>query len=343
MNPSESLPNPPSSDAGPETQRRSGLARGWLHNRTRPDSVSARNPRSFVPLTALAWLGTGVILAGCAAHATAARETVPTPARDPQPGQAHARVEVLLPKAVVPGDRMDVGVKFTIEKDWHLYWNGQNDSGTPIEIELKMPTGFKAKETLWPAPERLVEPGGILNHIYEREVILVVPVEVAKDAKVGPAEIAVESKWLACKEACVPESGGAKATMKVDAVPADQSAQYVHEAVAKARAALPIELAKDDPRVKIVIEGRRATIQAPGAREIAFMPGPDCTPVETLADRGIAKADKLDFELAESQNPIRISGIVRVTNSEGVRAYYHIDTHAGAHPESGKNRPCPGR
>ncbi|MCC6969939.1 MAG: hypothetical protein IT434_06920 [Phycisphaerales bacterium] len=234
-------------------------------------------------------------------------------------------------------------MKFTIEKDWHLYWNGQNDSGTPIEIELKMPTGFKAKETLWPAPERLVEPGGILNHIYEREVILVVPVEVAKDAKVGPAEIAVESKWLACKEACVPESGGAKATMKVDAVPADQSAQYVHEAVAKARAALPIELAKDDPRVKIVIEGRRATIQAPGAREIAFMPGPDCTPVETLADRGIAKADKLDFELAESQNPIRISGIVRVTNSEGVRAYYHIDTHAGAHPESGKNRPCPGR
>lgn len=107
----------------------------------------------------------------------------------------------------------------------------------------------------------MVEPGGILNRVYEREVILIVPVEVAKDAKVGTVEISVESKWLVCKEACAAESGGAKATMKVDAVPADQSAGvYLHEAVAKARAALPIELAKDDPRVKIAIEGRRATV-----------------------------------------------------------------------------------
>lgn len=295
-------------------------------------------------MTALAWLGAGVILAGCAAHATAARDAEPATAGVPlAAGLTHAQVEVLLPRAVVPGDRMDVGVKFTIEKDWHLYWNGQNDSGTPIAIELKLPAGFKAKETLWPAPERLVEPGGILNHVYEREVILIVPVEVAKDAKVGQVEISVESKWLACKEACVPESGGAKATMKVDAVPADQSALYVHDAVAKARAALPIDLAKDDPRVKIVIEGRRATIQAPGAKEIAFMPGPACSPAENLAERGVAQGPRLEIEVSEGPNNIRISGIVRVTNSEGSRAYYHIDTHAGARSGDGQDRPALGR
>ncbi|MFO0836363.1 MAG: protein-disulfide reductase DsbD family protein [Phycisphaerales bacterium] len=294
-------------------------------------------------MTALAWLGAGVILAGCAAHATAAREAKTATAGVPLAGLTHAQVEVLLPRAVVPGDRMDVGVKFTIEKDWHLYWNGQNDSGTPMAIELKLPAGFKAKETLWPAPERLVEPGGILNHVYEREVILIVPIEVAKDAKVGPVEISVESKWLACKEACVPESGGAKATMKVDAVPADQAALYVHEAVAKARAALPIELAKDDPRVKIVIEGRRATIQAPGAKEIALMPGPESSQVKNLGESGVSKGNQLTVEFEEGQIPIRISGIVRVTNSEGVRAYYHIDTHAGARPVDGQDRPVPGR
>lgn len=305
----------------------------------------ARGLRAWRPegMTALAWLGAGVILAGCAAHATAAREASPATAGMPRAEMTHAQVEVLLPGAVVPGDRMDVGVRFTIEKDWHLYWNGQNDSGTPIALELKLPAGFKAKETLWPAPERLVEPGGILNHVYEREVILIVPVEVAKGAKVGTVEISVESKWLVCKEACVPESGGAKATMKVDAVPADQSALYVHEAVAKARAALPIELAKDDPRVKIAIEGRRATIQAPGAKEIALMPGPESTPVKNLIESGVFKGNHLTVELEEGVKSIRISGIVQVTNLEGVRAYYHIDTHAGARPDDGQDRPVPGR
>lgn len=300
-------------------------------------------PRRSGSLAVMAWLAAGGILGGCVAHATAARGTEPPPASVPQPGQAHARVEVLLPKGVVPGSTMDVGVKFTIDKDWHLYWNGQNDSGTPIVLDLKMPAGFKAKETLWPAPERLVEPGGILNHVYEDKVILIVPVEVARDAKVGQAEIAVDARWLACKSACVPESGGAKASVSVRAVPGDQSALDVHEAVAKARAALPVELGKDDPRVKTEIAGQRVKILAPGAKEVAFMPGPECTPVKDLAENGVAQGEQLVIEVEEGTKIILISGIVRVTNSEGGRAYYHIDTHAGARPDRGKDRPASGR
>lgn len=294
-------------------------------------------------VAALAWLAAGGILGGCVSSAVAARDAEPVPPGAQRTDQTHASVEVLLPKAVVPGSTMDVGVKFTIEKDWHLYWNGQNDSGMPIVLELKMPAGFKAKETLWPAPERMVEPGGILNHVYEREVILIVPVEVAKDAKVGQGEVAVEARWLACKSACVPESGGAKATVSVSAVPFDQSTLYVHEAVAKARTALPIELAKDDPRVTTSLAGQQATILVPGAKEVAFMPGPECTPVRDLAETGIVQGEKLALDLEEGPKPIRLSGIVRVTNSEGTRAYYHIDTHAGVRPEGGKDRPTSGR
>lgn len=311
-------------------------------DQTNPSSFR-RAHRQSGGLAAFAWLATGGILGGCVSNATAAKGTELPTANIPQPGQAHARVEVLLPNAVVPGSTMDVGVRFTIDRDWHLYWNGQNDSGTPIVLELKMPAGFKAKETLWPAPERLVEPGGILNHVYEREVILIVPVEVAKDAKVGQGEVAVEARWLACKSACVPESGGAKASVSVIAVPFDQSALYVHEAVAKAKAALPIGLAKDDPRVKTTIAGRQVTLLAAGAKEVVFMPGPESTPVKDLAERGVAPGERLVVELEEDPKPIRISGIVRVTNSEGVRAYYHIDTHAGARPEGGQDRPASGR
>ncbi|MBL8762633.1 MAG: protein-disulfide reductase DsbD N-terminal domain-containing protein [Phycisphaerae bacterium] len=293
------------------------------------------NERSAI----LGWLAAGGVLLGCGSASTPPRGSEAMREGGVQPDESHARVEVLVPKAVSPGTTIDVGVRFTIEKDWHLYWNGQNDSGTPIVLELRMPAGFKAKEALWPAPERLVEPGGILNHIYEREVILIVPVEVGADAKMGPAEIRVDARWLACKEACVPESGGASASISIEAGHAGTRSIVSHESVAKARAALPIELAKDDPRVRVRVKGTSVELEAPGAVEIAFMPGPGCASVKDLSAAGLAKGARMAFEVEDDPNPVRISGIVRVANSEGVRAYYHIDTHAGARPADGQERP----
>lgn len=284
-----------------------------------------------------------VASAGCLADArpilggtTASHQVAPS--TNQPPAIQHARVEVLAPKAATPGSTIDVGVRYTIEPGWHLYWNGQNDSGNPIELQLKTPSGVTTREPLWPVPERIIEPGDILNHIYEHEVIIIVPVEIAKDVRQGEISISVDSRWLVCKETCLPGSGEASATLSVERDITDKARAATPEAVAKARAALPIDLEPSDPRVNVTFNARVATIQSPGAAELVFMPGPGCTPVTNLVQDGMHKGAKLALTLQDDQKPIRLSGIVRVSTTEGRRAYYHIETHAGARPADEQER-----
>ncbi len=282
-------------------------------------------------LAALAGLGFGVFV-GCAPRSVDAGDTADAPASAAVHAQTHARVGLLTPLAAVPGSTIDVGVRFTIEPGWHLYWNGQNDSGSPMEIEPVLPTGLTAGRALGPAPERMVEPGRVLNHVYEGEVILVVPVTIAKDAKLGPAELRLDARWLVCKDVCLPESGSASARVSIEAPGGDPTRLRPVQAVANTRASLAIELDRNDPRVRVTLHGSTATIESPGAAEVVFMPGPECSGVKQLLERGLSRGDRLTFEVESDKKIIRISGIVRVTDSEGVRAYYHIDTHAGESP-----------
>lgn len=296
----------------------------------RSPSILSR-PGSTDCLAALAGLVVGVF-AGCAPRSMVADGTSEAPALSAVHARTHASVELLTPPAAIPGSTIDVGVRFTIEPGWHLYWNGQNDSGSPMEIEPILPTGLTAGRALWPAPERMVEPGGVLNHVYEREVILIVPVKIAEDAKLGPAELRLDARWLVCKDVCLPESGSASAQVSIEAPGGDPTRLGPVQAVANTRTSLPIELAPSDPRVRVTLHGSRATIECPGAAEVVFMPGPECSSVKQLLERGLSPGDHLTFEVESDKKIIRISGIVRVTNPEGVRAYYHIDTHAGGSP-----------
>ncbi|MBU1675954.1 hypothetical protein KKA85_09260, partial [bacterium] len=95
---------------------------------------------------------------------------------------------------------LTVAWRFRIADGWHLYWDGLNDSGAPPSIELDLPDGWSAGTLRWPAPQRLVSPGGILDHVYFGELILLQDLYPAGDDDAGfGARIA----WLACREACV--------------------------------------------------------------------------------------------------------------------------------------------
>ena len=48
-----------------------------------------------------------------------------------------------------------------MQPGWHVYWNGRNDTGTPVRITLTVPEGFAAGDVLWPAPVRHVAAGEI--------------------------------------------------------------------------------------------------------------------------------------------------------------------------------------
>jgi hypothetical protein len=105
---------------------------------------------------------------------------------------------------VAPGDSLTLGWRFDLAGGWHLFWNGRNDTGLPPEVKLTLPDGWKVGPLHFPAAERFVSPGKILDHVYHRQVTLLQRIAAPASATRGTARVRAEIAWLACRDACVP-------------------------------------------------------------------------------------------------------------------------------------------
>jgi thiol:disulfide interchange protein DsbD len=120
--------------------------------------------------------------------------------------------------AAVPGRSFMLGVRLAIKPHWHTYWINPGESGEPTRIKFTGPAGFEFGEIQWPLPSRIVIDGGI-TYGYENEVLLLVPVKVAKDAApAAEVKIDAEVTWLCCKETCIEGEAKLAITLPVAAV-----------------------------------------------------------------------------------------------------------------------------
>lgn len=103
---------------------------------------------------------------------------------------------------VIPGSTFLLGVKFTIEKDWHTYWINPGDAGLPTQVELELPNGWIAADLIFPVPNK-IKFGEFANYGYEKEVLHVLPITVAPNADTGNVKINALVKFLVCKEECL--------------------------------------------------------------------------------------------------------------------------------------------
>ena len=124
----------------------------------------------------------------------------------------HARVELLSqPSAVAPGQSLTLGVHFTLEQGWHIYWINPGDSGQPPAFQWQLPPGFSAGEIEWPRPKKLQSAPTLADYGYSDDVLLMVPVRVPADKfqggklEGGKLDFAVQAKWLICREVCIPD------------------------------------------------------------------------------------------------------------------------------------------
>lgn len=148
--------------------------------------------------------------AGASLMLAAALLTAPVPAIAQAPPPAartgagpHVRVELIADRAR-PGHGMRLGLKFDLDKDWHIYWLNPGDSGGPPVAAWTLPPGMTASGFEWPAPER-IDIGGLVNYGYHDSVVLAAVMAVAADATI-PAGLAVRTsvRWMACANLCVP-------------------------------------------------------------------------------------------------------------------------------------------
>jgi len=121
----------------------------------------------------------------------------------------HVGLSIALEAPAKPGTTVWVAIRQAIAPGWHTYWRNPGDTGLATSINWVLPKGVTAGNPLWPAPQRFTT-GSIVNYGYEKEATLLVPLTVARDAEIGPAQTNVF--LLECAQMCIPE----QATLDLD-------------------------------------------------------------------------------------------------------------------------------
>lgn len=133
-----------------------------------------------------------------------------------QTATQHARVELLARQTwVKPGSDLQLGVHFTMEKGWHIYWINPGDSGQPPSFKWQLPSGFSAGEIQWPRPERLQPSKELVDYGYDGEVLLPITIHVPSAISDRSAQFGADAKWLICREVCIPEHASLHLTLPV--------------------------------------------------------------------------------------------------------------------------------
>ena len=205
----------------------------------------------------LAWvlaLAASLLLAG-AAHAQEA-------ARKPLYGDANIAVALFAEGAPKAGGEWMLALRFTPKsEEWHGYWSNPGDAGQGMRLELDLPAGWEAGEPLYPVPQRLTI-SGLMNHIYEGQYAVLVPVKVPAGADVARAPpITGHVEYLACTDQiCVPQDavlrarpGGDFARWRAEVAPLIDAKARFALAGETLRLAIPLpaSVALADPHVFI--------------------------------------------------------------------------------------------
>lgn len=254
-------------------------------------------------------------------------------------GSGHARPHLMTEAAALaPGKPDTLGIRFDIEPGWHLFWNGQNDTGYPIHVQASFPEGFEVGELLWPAPERHESPGNILDHVYNDSVTLLLPFRAPDTLQTGAwARFTCSIQWLSCRDACVP--GEDELSMTLPVIDPEGSAQdrslwegavrscppETRKAFAAARARIPRPLGPLDAAVRWTREGRDLVIQVPGAVELAFYPAVDSAPMESILRDGVSKGETLRLRLApDPGEAATVLGVLDISDGTSRDMFYTV-------------------
>ncbi len=274
-------------------------------------------------------IGWSVVTAALAGQTAVGQS--PAPAAEVRPvSETRARVEAVAGR-LVPGKTNFVGLVFRIEKSWHIYWDGQNDTGAPPEFSLTLPEGWTQGKTRWPAPIRHVLPGDIVDYIYEGEATLLVPIDVPESAAGTEVDLAFDVRWLVCSDVCIPEKGTTTVRVRVaktDAPSAEppRAPRQIAETLYRR---LPRPM-KEAEGVAVSVKAGRLRIEAPGAKRITFMPAASSVAMENAADDGEVRGGVLeaDFEAPDGERA-GVVGIVQLDRGKGPESYWFDEQERG--------------
>lgn len=230
---------------------------------------------------------------------------------DPAVRAARPQVAPSVHVAVATADSLQLVWRFALQDGWYLYAPYRNDTGFAPQIALDLPAGWTAGPPTFPAPERKVLPGGILDHVYAHD--LLVTQTLRSGGRPAPAGgLTAELTWLACRDLCVP--GQATLEIPTDGRPSGQAAALLERALDGQPAALPA----GSFHVERSPQAIRLTV--PGAARLAFIPVESGPLLADLLHDGAAEGQVLVLRLRPDQQPDEpLHGLLSIDYEDGRR------------------------
>ncbi len=142
--------------------------------------------------------------------------------------------------AWVPGEPVDLAVRFKLEDGWHIYWRNRGEGGLEPSFKWDLPEGWRVGDLAFPYPRRYVDAGGEHTFILEGEPTILAPVTAPKDAVPGTqVTVSVDVAWMACRKACV--LGNKKLSLTLPVAGGEAKAEPANEEAFRfARGSLPV-------------------------------------------------------------------------------------------------------
>lgn len=166
-------------------------------------------------------------------------------------------------QSVRPGETFEVGLRMTMEPEWHSYWINPGDAGMPTEVQWRLPEGFEAEEIRWPFPERIDQPP-LASYGYSHEVLL--PITITPPADLTNETVTLEGKavWLICADICLPAEQEVSLTVSISEAAPETDPDWA-EAFAETRNAFPAVLNEWTSQATATESGYRLHLTASGA------------------------------------------------------------------------------
>lgn len=133
-----------------------------------------------------------------------------------RPPANHITAELVVAESAMPGGTALLAIHMRPDTGWHGYWANPGDAGLGMSTEWTLPPGFTAGALRYPVPQTLLI-GGLMNHVFEHDYAVLVPLTIPADARAGSViALRVAAQWLACTDTiCVPEQGVLTASLPI--------------------------------------------------------------------------------------------------------------------------------
>lgn len=240
------------------------------------------------------------------------------------PGNEFVKIRLATEKtSLARSGTSDIAVIFDIAPGWHLYWRNPGDSGLPPRVTFKPIEGVTFGSPRWPAPQRKIEGDSLLDYVYKRELVLIIPVTLdATYAGGATLSLTAEVEWLVCKERCLQGRSTVTASIPVadGRTPSPDAKLF---SVARARHPRP---AADSKVCKAHWDGHDLTIRVKDATSLTFFPyenDENVYPADMIRD-GTAKSDTLRLHYPSEVTSLKhVAGLLAVTRNDR-EAYLEI-------------------